>query len=456
MASFAPLTYGTVTGRFVAITSDSAEDPDTEPEAVALTGTVQFVPSARVVSIATAVPPTTAFPQPIDAELDSEGYIIRNGVRGVKLLATDNAFTNPTNFKWTAVFNMALPGGSPISYASKPITVPANVTIDITLAGTATADGGTMIPEWQAAANATATNAALAQAARVAAEQAAAGATGSVAGVASVNTRTGAVVLTKADVNLGNVDNTTDVGKPISALTQAALDAKAPLNNPTFTGTVAGVSKSMVGLGNVDNTADAAKPISTATQTALDGKAATSHTHGLSGLTATGTKDATTFLRGDNTWAVPPGSGGGGGLSSVSSADITDASTVGRQVLTAASTTAAREAIGAGTSNVTSKADLGLGSVDNTADAAKPISTATQTALNAKAPINNPTFTGTVGGVTKAMVGLANVDNTADSAKPVSTAQAIAIAAKPGVTLLTAAATIPGGTPVGFIIRDPA
>jgi hypothetical protein len=46
-------------------------------------------------------------------------------------------------------------------------------------------------------------------------------------GVASVNTRTGAVTLTKADVALGNVDNTADAAKPISAATQTALDLKA-------------------------------------------------------------------------------------------------------------------------------------------------------------------------------------------------------------------------------------
>ena len=50
------------------------------------------------------------------------------------------------------------------------------------------------------------------------------------------------------------------------------IDAKAPINNPTFTGTVGGISKTMVGLGNVDNTSDAGKPISSATQTALDNK----------------------------------------------------------------------------------------------------------------------------------------------------------------------------------------
>jgi hypothetical protein len=50
------------------------------------------------------------------------------------------------------------------------------------------------------------------------------------------------------------------------------------------------------------------------------------------------------------------------------------------------------------------------------------------TALGLKAPLASPTFTGTVSGVTKSMVGLGSVDNTADTAKPVSTAQASAIA----------------------------
>jgi hypothetical protein len=38
---------------------------------------------------------------------------------------------------------------------------------------------------------------------------------------------------------------------------------------------------------------------------------------------------------------------------------------------------------------------VGLGLVDNTTDAAKPISTATQTALDSKAALASPTFTGT-------------------------------------------------------------
>lgn len=48
--------------------------------------------------------------------------------------------------------------------------------------------------------------------------------------------------------------------------------SRAPLASPTFTGTVSGISKSMVGLNNVDNTTDLNKPVSTAQQTALDTK----------------------------------------------------------------------------------------------------------------------------------------------------------------------------------------
>jgi hypothetical protein len=79
--------------------------------------------------------------------------------------------------------------------------------------------------------------------------------------------------VTKSHVGLANVDNTSDVAKPVSTATQTELDLKAPKADPTFTGTVSGVTKSHVGLGNVDNTTDANKPVSTATQTALDLKA---------------------------------------------------------------------------------------------------------------------------------------------------------------------------------------
>lgn len=179
--------------------------------------------------------------------------------------------------------------------------------------------------------------------------------------VTSWNGRTGAVVAVKADVGLDRVDNTNDLEKPISTAAQNALNLKAPLASPTFTGTVSGISKAMVGLGNVDNTADSAKPVSAAQQTALDLKAP---------------KDSPTFT---GTVTLPA------------------------------------------TTNGLSKSNVGLGNVDNTADSAKPVSTAQQNALNLKANLASPTFTGTVSGISKAMVGLGNVDNTSDLAKPIST-----------------------------------
>ncbi|MEY4524765.1 MAG: hypothetical protein RIR57_135 [Bacteroidota bacterium] len=159
-------------------------------------------------------------------------------------------------------------------------------------------------------------------------------------------------------VGLGNVNNTSDLLKPISTATQAALDAKAsntalslkaPIDSPTFTGTISGITKTMVGLGNIDNTTDLLKPVSNATQSALDLKAS---------ITALNLKANSTDL--------------------ALKADITD--------------------------------------------------------LNLKAPIASPTFTGTISGITKTMVGLANVDNTTDLLKPISSATQTALNLKVSLT----------------------
>ena len=97
-------------------------------------------------------------------------------------------------------------------------------------------------------------------------------------------TFTGTVTgITKAMVGLGSVDNTTDATKPISGATQTALNDKAPLASLAFTGavsfanttSVAGITKTTVGLGHVDNTSDENKPVSALTRETLSGKQST-------------------------------------------------------------------------------------------------------------------------------------------------------------------------------------
>ena len=84
----------------------------------------------------------------------------------------------------------------------------------------------------------------------------------------------GGTVSLPSTTSIGDVSST-EIGyvNGVSSSIQTQIDAKAPSADPTFTGTVSGITKTHVGLGNVDNTSDADKPVSTATQTALDAKA---------------------------------------------------------------------------------------------------------------------------------------------------------------------------------------
>ena len=80
--------------------------------------------------------------------------------------------------------------------------------------------------------------------------------------------------VTKSQVGLGNVDNTSDADKPVSTAQAASIKVakdditahKNNKNNPHA------VTAAQVGLGNVNNTSDANKPVSTAQKAALDKK----------------------------------------------------------------------------------------------------------------------------------------------------------------------------------------
>ncbi len=91
------------------------------------------------------------------------------------------------------------------------------------------------------------------------------------------------------------------------------------------------------------------------------------------------------------------------------------------------------------------KSDVGLANVDNTSDANKPVSNATQTALDDKADdvdlTNHINDNNNPHSVTATQVGLGNVDNTSDADKPISTAtqsalnDKVAIATNPSKTV---------------------
>lgn len=167
----------------------------------------------------------------------------------------------------------------------------------------------------------------------------------------------------------------------------------------------------------------------------LSGKANSSHTHtasnisdsttvGRSVLTAADATAARTAIgAGTSNLAIgTTGTTASAGNHTHTAANITDSTVTGRSVLTAADATAARTAIGAGTSN------LAIGSTGTTAAAGNH----THTAAN----ITDSTATGrsvlTAADVAAARtaIGLGNVDNTSDANKPISTATQAALNAK--------------------------
>lgn len=89
--------------------------------------------------------------------------------------------------------------------------------------------------------------------------------------VASVAGRTGNVVLTKSDVGLNNVDNTSDANKPVSTATQTALNLKANIANPTFIGTVTATTFSGSLSGNASTATNVAWSGVTSKPTTISG-----------------------------------------------------------------------------------------------------------------------------------------------------------------------------------------
>jgi hypothetical protein len=272
----------------------------------------------------------------------------------------------------------------------------------------------------------------------------------------------------------------------------------------TFTGNVSGITKSMVGLGNVDNTSDLNKPVSTATTTALALKANLAgptnytNTHSFQKvnvrstgsasneilsvgsstntgffmgvmesngafMSGTTTGDSCIISRGPYVDAINNGTGNSTlilgnwgrntGVSFMmknreSTSGVDEGSEIRMLMKSLTKETRFTQTLDGFTflGNVSgiSKSMVGLSNVENTSDLSKPVSTATQSALDLKANLASPTFTGTVSGITKNMVGLSNVENTSDLSKPVSTATQSALDLKANLASPTFTGTVSG------------
>ena len=208
--------------------------------------------------------------------------------------------------------------------------------------------------------------------------------------VSSVAGRVGNVVLTSNDVGLGNANNTSDANKPVSTATQTALNGKAPLNGTGASGT-----------WPISVTGNAATTTRLTTARAINGVSF----NGTANITiadatklplAGGTMTGPISFAGAQTWPTFNQSTTG---NAATATELATARTIngvafdGTASITIADATK-EPAFAAGTElqylrgdktwQTLGKSAVGLGNVDNTADAAKPVSTAQQAALDGK------------------------------------------------------------------------
>ena len=346
------LKFGKIVGRFLANTADGV-DSDDLPEFEPLSGTVTIKAEPPKILVPQGDPdPATVvqLPDHYICTLDNQGYLTNQGERGVKVIAPTPGTTNPDTFTYKAIFDLYYgtqrvkitpfsfhvteytPGPNPadpdagsvgLTDLTKVSPVPGSLgnavtagvsVVDVDIVGDALvftlSDGSSLppvtVPAITAATDAADAAAASATAADNSADDAA----------AAVNSFT-LVVGTVTTVPYGTPASASVHGGP-PAWTVDLVLPQGPTGSgaPDATASVKGLVQLTGDLGGT-----AASP----TVPGLAGKAPTVHTH--------------------------------------TASQISDSTTVGRSVLTAADATAARTAIGAGTSN------LAIGTTGTTAAA---------------------------------------------------------------------------------------
>ena len=264
--------------------------------------------------------------------------------------------------------------------------------------------------------------------------------------VQTVNGKVGNVLLTKTDLILNNVDNTSDLNKPVSTPAKNYIDNLVLLTTADATvsatgkiklagdlsGTAlipqitvnaitsskladfavtdskvaAGINKSKVGLANVDNSSDLNKPLSSATKNALDLKVDSSklgQALGAASLDANGKipsaqipsilVTAVEVVNSESAMLALPGIIG----TTVIRTDINknyilskvDSSVLGNWVELLTPGGGIQSINGKTGTVVLTKTDLFLSEVDNTSDANKVLSIAASEALNLKESLSN-------------------------------------------------------------------
>ena len=232
--------------------------------------------------------------------------------------------------------------------------------------------------------------------------------------------------LDKTAVGLDNVDNTSDANKPVSTATQTALNAK---QNTITTGTIsqyfrgdlslATLDKTAVGLGNVANV----DTTTTANITDVSNKR---------------------FITDAQQTVLGNTSGTNTGDNAVNSL-YSGLATSKENTITAGTT--AQYWRGDKTFQTLDKTAVGLANVDNTSDANKPVSTAQQTAINARIP-----YTGASSAIDLNRQDISNFDGSVNVQTGTSYTLLSADSGRI-ITLNNASAitlTVPSGLGVGF------
>lgn len=246
--------------------------------------------------------------------------------------------------------------------------------------------------------------------------------------------------ITLAQLNLDKVDNTRDLDKPVPNSVTTQLQTKQDtlvsgqniktLNTVSLLGSGdIVIDKTTLGIDKVNNTSDLEKPVSTATQTQLNTKQPTlfnqQNIKSMCGINLLGSGDITLSDIGLGSISNTPDMDKPISTQTQAALDTKQDTLVNLQNIKAINGVSL---LGPGSISLR---DLNLDKVNNTADIDKPVSIATQNLLNTKQPTllsgsNIKTIIGNhligSGDITAANLGIDRVNNTSDLEKPISVA----------------------------------